>query len=196
MLEKAEQLGCLSGIQFSHDGPSIHHLLFADDSLFLCKANQEQCMVLNQILKEYEEATGQMVNLNKSAISFGELVVQEERTKIKQLTCIIGEGGTCNYLGLPECFSGSKIELLGYIQDKLKSRLSGWFTRTLSLGGKEVLLKPVELEMPVYAMSCFKLPKYTCENITKAMATFWWNSVEHKRKMHWMSWEKLCLTKE
>lgn len=153
-------------------------------------------MVLTQVLKEYEQASGQMVNLNKLAIFFGVLVDQVERTKIKQLTSILGEGGTCNYSGLSECFGGSKIELFGYIQEKLKFRLSEWFARTLSLGGKKVLLKSVTLAMPVYAMSVFRLPKYTCENITKAMAAFWWSSVEHKRKIHWITREKLCLSKE
>lgn len=33
-------------------------------------------------------------------------------------------------------------------------------------------------------------------NLTKAMADFWWNSLEHKRKMHWRSWSTLCLAKE
>lgn len=88
------------------------------------------------------------------------------------------------------------MQLLDYIKDKLKSRLSGWFARSLSLGGKEVLLKAVALAMPVFAMSCFKLTKTTCANLTSAMSDFWWHALDHKRKIHWVSWDKLCLAKE
>lgn len=64
------------------------------------------------------------------------------------------------------------------------------------MGGKDVLIKAVSMAMPIYAMSCFKLTKKSCKNLTKAMADFWWNSLEHKRKMHWLSWSKLSLAKE
>lgn len=65
-----------------------------------------------------------------------------------------------------------KRELLAFIYDRLKGRLSGWFLRLLSLGGKEILIKAVAMAMPVYAMSCFKHTKISCENLTKAMADF------------------------
>ncbi|KAL9308302.1 hypothetical protein AtEden1_Chr1g0038541 [Arabidopsis thaliana] len=71
----------------------------------------------------------------------------------------------------------------------------GWFTRTLSQGGKEFLLKAVAMSMPVYAMSCFKLPKTTCDNISTTMDAFWWNSTEDKRNMHWTRCDKLCVPK-
>lgn len=80
--------------------------------------------------------------------------------------------------------------MLAYIKDKMKARMPSWFSRTLSLGGKEVLLKAVALSMLVYVMSCFKLPRDACESLTSAMADFWWNSLEEKRKVHWLSWEK------
>lgn len=43
---------------------------------------------------------------------------------IKILTGIHGEGKAGKYIGRPECFSGSKRDLLGFIQEKLKNRLS------------------------------------------------------------------------
>lgn len=58
------------------------------------------------------------------------------------------------------------------------------------------MLKAVALALPVYFMGCFKLPKTTIENFTSAMAEFWWSSVEHQRKIQWMSWDKMCIPKK
>lgn len=196
MLNKAEKEGKISGMQFLAQGPSIHHLLFAEDSLFICMAEEIQCREFKKIMSIYEAATGQTINLDKSAITFGENVDIQIKESIQQYLGILKKGGTGNYLGLPECFSGSKVEMLAYIKENIKSRISGWFARTLSLGGKEILLKFVVRAMPIYAMSCFKLPKTTCFSLSSAMADFWWHSVEDKRKVHWIGWDKLCLTKQ
>ncbi|CAA7052657.1 unnamed protein product [Microthlaspi erraticum] len=131
--------------------------------------NFKDCDTLGHILSIYGKATGQMINQKKSSITFGKKI------------------------GV--CFSGSKVKLFGYIKEKVQNRVSGWFTRTLSQGGKEVLMKSVLSAMPVYAMSCFKLPKVTCDNLRSVMANFWWSAVEHKSKIHWVSWEKMCLPK-
>lgn len=172
----------------------IHHLLFDDDSLMVCKATKEQATVLMNILEAYGILTGQKVNLLKSTITYVAKVNKKLKEAVKKITCTVQEGGTCTYLRLPECFSGLKIEMLAYIYDRLKDRLSSYFVRCLSHGGKEVLSKAVVMAMPVYAMSCFRLTKKACENLTKAMADLWWNALEQKRKIHWISWKRMCLS--
>lgn len=134
LLRKAEGAGHLSGIKFSDQGPSVSHLLFADDNLFMCKAESGQATAVQEVLNRYGAATGQVINLQKSSITFGSEIKEEVKESIRQTMGIFNKGGAGTYLGLPECFSGSKVELFNFIKEKLKKRLSGWFARALSLG--------------------------------------------------------------
>lgn len=59
-----------------------------------------------------------------------------------------------------------------------------------------MLLKAVASALPVLPMSVYKLPKTVIFGLSSEMARFWWDGVEFKRKIHWLSWEKLCLPKE
>ena len=173
MMNQASLRGDLNGIQFNLAGPEVHHLLFADDSLFLFKAELSQCQVFQDILLKYGEATGQVINLSKSSLTFGKNTCPPLKAQIQSKLGIYSEGGAGSYLGLPECFSGSKVEMLAYIQDKMKGRMSGWYSRFLSQAGKEVILKSVAMAIPIYVVTCFKLPKTTCNNLKSAKAAFW-----------------------
>lgn len=71
LIERVVAEDRIQGIQFTSNGPMIHHMLFADDSLLICRDSAAQAVELMKILKVYEQATGQKVNLEKSAITFG-----------------------------------------------------------------------------------------------------------------------------
>lgn len=103
--------------------------MFSDDIIFLCKAEINEIKVLNDILKMYGEATYRIINLNKSSITSRAKVEEDVKVKIKDISSILNGVGRGTYLGLSKCFSGSKIEMLSFIQDTLKSRVSCLFGR-------------------------------------------------------------------
>ena len=53
-IKKAERNKQLTGIKVARTCPPISHLLFADDSLFFCKAQREECQTILRILKEHK----------------------------------------------------------------------------------------------------------------------------------------------
>ena len=48
-IKKAERVKQLTGMKIARACPIISHLLFADDSLFFCKANREECQTILRI---------------------------------------------------------------------------------------------------------------------------------------------------
>ncbi|KAG7532416.1 Endonuclease/exonuclease/phosphatase superfamily [Arabidopsis thaliana x Arabidopsis arenosa] len=82
-LKEAEWHGRIQGLQVSRASPSTSHLLFADDSLFFCKADPLQGAEIIKILRIYGEASGQQLNTAKSSVMFGHEVDNITRTTIK-----------------------------------------------------------------------------------------------------------------
>ena len=72
----------------------------------------------------------------------------------------------------------------------------GWKEKFISKAGREVLIKTMAQAIPTYAMSIFKLPKSTCDNINSLLAKYWWGQTKEERKIHWINWKKLCTQKK
>uniref|UniRef100_A0A803PY00 Reverse transcriptase zinc-binding domain-containing protein n=1 Tax=Cannabis sativa TaxID=3483 RepID=A0A803PY00_CANSA len=97
------------------------------------------------------------------------------------------------YLGLPSIISRNKSSILGFLKNKIKSRINSWDGKLLSRAAKEILLKSVVQSLPSYAMSVFLLPVKTCTEIERLMAQFWWKTTSSKgRGIVWMNWDHMA----
>lgn len=85
LLQNKVDQGLLSGVKVYAEAPSIHHLLFADDSLLFGKATAEECTHIRSVLVDYEKASGQRINLTKSDIVFSKNVLGSLQNSLANL---------------------------------------------------------------------------------------------------------------
>ena len=151
---------------------SIFHMHFADDSLFFCKAQKEECHTILRILKEYKVVSGQLINFDKSSIQVGHKIDESTIHELRDILGIQNLGRMRSYLGLPENLGGSKIQVFSFVQDWLNNRVNGWTFNFFTKGGKEVITKSVVTALANHVMYCYHLPKATAKKLTSAVAQF------------------------
>nr|AAP53315.2 retrotransposon protein, putative, unclassified [Oryza sativa Japonica Group] len=195
LLSKTEEEGRLHGIRICQGAPSVSHLLFADDSLILCRANGGEAQQLQTILQIYEECSGQVINKDKSAVMFSPNTSSLEKGAVMAALNMQRETTNEKYLGLPVFVGRSRTKIFSYLKERIWQRIQGWKEKLLSRAGKEILIKAVAQVIPTFAMGCFELTKDLCDQISKMIAKYWWSNQEKDNKMHWLSWNKLTLPK-
>lgn len=57
------------------------------------------------------------------------------------------------------------------------------------------MIKDVLSAIPIYSMTCFKLPLSLCKRIQSALTKFWWDAKPRKKKMYFTAWRKLARSK-
>jgi hypothetical protein len=81
------------------------------------------------------------------------------------------------------------------VKEKLKKKFSDYAEKYSSSGAKEALIKSVIQAIPTYPMSVFKFTEGLCDELMKLTRDFWWGDENERRRMHWMSWEKVTRRK-
>ena len=195
MLQKEERLGSIKGISICRGAPHISHLFFANDSIIFCRANMGDCRRIWDVLQNYGAASGQKINKDKTSLFFSKNTIASVQAEIK---CLFGAQVIKQhdrYLGLPSLIGRGKKKAFNRIKDQLSRKLAGWKGKLLSAAGKEILIKAVAQATPTYTMSCFKLLDSLCKDLSSLVSKFWWGQKSDERKIPWVSWDKLCKSK-
>ncbi|XP_073363229.1 uncharacterized protein [Aegilops tauschii subsp. strangulata] len=194
LLKDGERNGDYTPLKICRRAPGVSHLLFADDTLLFFKAKEEQARKVQEVLNTYEKATGQCINPAKCSALFGNSCAIEDQEKVRDVLHIETVTFEEKYLGLPTpegCMSKEKFQNL---QSRLLKRIIAWGD-TLSLAGKEIMIKAIAQAIPTYIMGVFKLPMFVCDDLNRMVRNFWWGSAEGKRKTHWLAWPKILAHK-
>ncbi|GMI76000.1 hypothetical protein HRI_001269300 [Hibiscus trionum] len=196
LLRLAAQHHSLVGVRINRRAPFISHLLFADDSIVFGTATTQGARCLQNVLNIYSQCSGQIVNFDKSSLFFGTNVIDSNRREVCRILGVTAQGNPEKYLGLPSMVGRNKKLSLAYLRDRCKQKVQSWNVQPLSMGGKEVFIKVVLQSIPVFAMSCFLLPKTFYKELEGIFARFWWQNSSEKCGIHWCTWEYLCMPKE
>nr|GEV98846.1 RNA-directed DNA polymerase, eukaryota [Tanacetum cinerariifolium] len=140
--------GVFKGVHL-HGSTSISHLFYADDVMFIGEWSDDNLKGIINILQCFFLASGLKINIEKSQV----LRVGVPSSIVMQAASLIG----CGVLHMQFRYLGHNA--WASTVDKLRSRLSKWKVKTLSIGGRLTLLKAVLGASHLYNMSIFKFLK-------------------------------------
>ncbi|GJT57077.1 RNA-directed DNA polymerase, eukaryota, reverse transcriptase zinc-binding domain protein [Tanacetum coccineum] len=192
--QRVVEAGLFSGIKLA---PSlqISHLFYADDAIFMGQWSQCNIDTITRVLEVFHRASGLRINMNKSKL----LGISVDSSKVSQAAEKIG----CMVLKTPFNYLGSRVgDIMSRIQswsdviEGMRSRLSRWKLKTLSIGGRLTLLKSVLGAIPIYQMSLYKVPMKVLQNMETIRSRFFNGADCTSKKPSWVRWNNVLASKD
>jgi hypothetical protein len=166
LLKEQINLGNIHELQICRRSPGISHLLFADDSLLFFKANEEQAMRVNEVLRAYEASTGQKLSPPKCSLMLGQNCSEEDGQIVAAILEVESTSFDEKYLGLPIPEGRMKNGKLQSTKERLRKKCSDWNEKYMSGSAKETLIKSVAQAITTHAMSVFKFSAGLCDELS------------------------------
>jgi len=157
VVRQAEEKMLVESIEVGEKRVKVSMVQYANDTLFFYKALIQSVLTLKAIMKCFELALGLKVNYSKSKV--GGVGVNMNQTMIfaSILNCDIMKA-PFSYLGV---MVGGNHKICVFWEGmliKLRSRLSAWKGKSLSLAGRLCLIKSVLTSLPLFYVSIFCMP--------------------------------------
>lgn len=108
LLKKAENEGCIHGIKVSRTAPTVSHIFFADDTILFTRVANEEADEIKRVISQYEKASGQRINLDKTEITVSSNISVERRKELSDRLGVREVEQHSKYLGLPTLIGRSK----------------------------------------------------------------------------------------
>jgi hypothetical protein len=168
----------------------VNHLLFADDMLIFCGAQEEQIRYLRCIFLCFEAISGLRINLEKSKVV--PISAVEDVDRLAHLLGCQVASLPLTYLGLPLGASYKSVSIWNGVVEKMERRLAGWKRIYLSKGGWLTLIKSTLSNLPTYLLSLFPIPVKVANRLDKIHKAFLWGGIGDEAKFHLMKWNRIC----
>ena len=138
-------------VKASQNGPAFSHIFFADDLMLFAKADQKNCVAIEEVLESFCELSGQKISNEKSRVYFSPSVNQDSQEGLCEILGFKPTSSLGKYMGFPIKHKGTQ-QNFGFILDRMKSKMAGWKSNLLSLAGRIVLTQSVTSTTPSYVM--------------------------------------------
>ncbi|XP_074336510.1 uncharacterized protein LOC141673664 [Apium graveolens] len=162
----------------------------------LLQAKKGEANVMKRILDRYAVMSGQVINFNKSAITFSSNTTTTDRVEVCEQLQVQEKETPGKYLGIPMHIGRNKKSVFSCLIDKVEQKLQAWSAQNISKAGKVILLKTSAQSVPNFWMNLLLLPTDICTMLEKRMNSYWWRGGNYQKGIRWTAWDRLCESKE
>nr|GEW29762.1 RNA-directed DNA polymerase, eukaryota, reverse transcriptase zinc-binding domain protein [Tanacetum cinerariifolium] len=192
--QRVVEVGMFTGIKLN-SSLNISHLLYADDVIFLGQWNDSNIDTLVYVMECFYRVSGLRMNLYKSKIMGIHVDADRIKSAASKLRCLV-LNTPFFYLGTKVGENMSRVHAWKEVIAKIKSRLSNWKLKTLSIGGRFTLLKSVLGSTPIFHMCIYKVPSSVLHLLESIRSHFFHGHDPRSKKASWVNWNKVLTAKE
>jgi hypothetical protein len=157
-LLKASDHGNIRSMSYCRGVNVPTHVLYADDIMLFCKGTKANIRFILNIFNRYSEASGQLINKQKSKYYAGNLS-HVRRTALASLLGFTAGAIPFNYLGCPIFQGKPKCMHFQAIADRIRVKFATWKGMLLSIMGRVQLVKSAIHGMLVYFFHIYAWPR-------------------------------------
>lgn len=195
MLDRAKEVGHISGVAANIIEGGLSQIQYADDTLIFIKNSEREFINLKFLLMCSEEMSGLKINFEKSEafVTGGDL--ESQLRTAHMMNCELGTI-PMKYLGMPISSRALTMGDFDPIVENVAGRVEPWQGKLLASGGRLVLINDCHTNMPMFVMVFYLLKDGTHAAFNKVRSRFFWAKEQGRQKYHMVKWEHICSPKE